>query len=156
MIYLLVGDIRTGKTTSIYNAVIKRDDVGGFLTPDVDGTRMLYDIASRKRYPFQVDFGSSDQTIKVGRFNFLSSAFDKGREIIFDQLNSASVLYLIIDEVGKLELEDQGFHSLVNILMEKKIDKDVILVVRSFLVEEVVNKYQLRNHKIINDINLVL
>lgn len=156
MIYLLTGDIRTGKTTSIYNAAIKRNDVGGFLTPDVGGIRMLYDIASGKRYSFQVDDSITAQTVQVGRFNFLSSAFKKGSEITLSQLTSASIRYLIIDEVGKLELLNKGFHSLVISLIEKKIDKDIILVVRSFLVDEVVNKYQLTNYKIINDINLVL
>lgn len=156
MIYLFTGDIRTGKTTSIYNAVIKRNDVGGFLTPDVDGTRMLYDIASRKSYPFQVDGKATAKTIQVGRFNFLSSAFEQGSKITLGQLSSADIRYLIIDEVGKLELIDEGFHSLVMTLIEKENDKDIILVVRSFLIEEVVNKYQLRKSKIINKINLVL
>jgi nucleoside-triphosphatase len=156
MIYILSGDIRTGKTTSIYQAAIKRNDVGGFLTPDLDGTRILYDLFNRQRYPFQVEKDDLQQVIHVGRFTFLVSTFTLGSQIVLEQATNNAINYIVVDEVGKLELKNEGFHSLVEKLISMDINQDLILVIRSFLVDEIIKKYQLEDFKVIHDINLVL
>ena len=156
MIYLLTGDIRTGKTTSIYLACNKRYDVGGFLTPDEGDKRVIYDIHNKRKYPFQVDHLVEESTIQVGRFTFLLSAFDKGKELIEHQLKNDNIKYIVLDEIGKLELKDQGFHPLVKKLLSINLSQDLIFVVRSFLLEEVIKKYKLNNFKVIDNISQVL
>ena len=156
MIYILSGDIRSGKTTSVYLASLRRTDVGGFLTPDHGDKRVLYDILNKTRYPFQVDNYIEHGVIKVGRFTFLKSAFQAGHDIIISQINRDDLNYIVVDEIGKLELKGKGFHELITMLVSSEINKDLIIIVRSFLLEEVIEKYGFRDFKIIEDINLVL
>ena len=51
--------------------------------------------------------------IIVGRYRFLETAFKKGNEILQDALTNPKLGYIIIDEVGKLELQSRGFHKSV-------------------------------------------
>ena len=156
MIYLFTGDIRSGKTTTIYRAAIHRNDVGGFLTPDSEDGRVLYDLKERIKHPFEVHDYDPNSTIKVGRFIFLKNAFEKGNELIEVHLNDEKIQYIVIDEVGKLELRDEGFHKLVDQLFKKPLNKRLIIVVRSFLFDEVIDKFRLESYEVIHDISQVL
>lgn len=64
------------------------------------------------------------------------------RNMILDLKNP-----IYLDEIGLLELNDQGFHTLLVELI--KSDLDLILVVRLNLLEQVIQKYRFINPKII-------
>ncbi len=156
MIYLFTGDIRSGKTTSIYLACFKRNDIGGFLSPDKGNLRILYDIFNKSHHPFQVDTLNKEETIQIGRFTFLKLAFDTGYDLVLDQLEKDDIKYIIVDEIGKLELKNEGFHKLILMLASKKTNIHLVFVVRSFLLDQVIEKYAFKEYKIIEDINQVL
>lgn len=141
---ILTDDIRTGKTTKLLNWV-RSKNVGGFLTPDVDALRWLFDIAAEKYLPFESET-ASDLTIEVGRFSFYKSAFNYGNELIIKSFNS-DFNYFIIDEFGKLELNEKGFSSgvgeLINYLLKNNDACEYIIIVREFLVEDFLEKYNL-------------
>ncbi len=143
--------IQSGKTTNLLQYIKNNGNTGGFLTPDVDGKRMLYDIAANKYYPFETTTDTSP-TQAIGKFSFLQSTFETGKEII-SQWKKENIF--IIDEVGKLEIEmNMGFEPMI-----KKITDDfksnyyngtLLLVIRDTLFEKAINKYGLKDVKVIN------
>jgi len=141
---VLTDDIRTGKTTKIFNW-IEGKNVGGFLTPDVDGLRKFYDIHSGKYLAFESEIASY-LTVGVGRFNFYKSAFNYGNELIINSINS-EFNYFIIDEFGKLELQNMGFSTGIDELIKYLILNDFageyMIVVREFLVDDFLERYDL-------------
>ena len=70
-IRILSRPVRTGKTSELQAFIKLQDSVAGFLTPDIDGKRMLYDIAEDIFYPFESDENEQSPVLKVGRFCFL-------------------------------------------------------------------------------------
>ncbi len=144
--------VRSCKTTVLFQHIKNTNKVGGFLTPDVDGSRMMYDIGEDKYYPFQKDATDVATTIQIGRFSFLNTTFQKGREIISHCSNQN---LFVIDEVGKLEIEnDAGFEPMISKVIDQfknnEISGNLLLVIRDTLLEKAINKYGLNGVKIID------
>jgi nucleoside-triphosphatase THEP1 len=112
-ILLFSDGIQSGKTATLLNWIKGKNNVCGILTPDVDEIRMLYDITQNKYYPFETDVNEIVQVEVIGRFVFLKSAFDKAIEILKNAI-TLKPEWLIIDEIGKLELVDKGLEPRVN------------------------------------------
>ena len=145
MIYIFTGDIRTGKTQSILALCGNRIDVGGFLSPDEDEGRVILRLRDRHIIPFEVE-ESAAAVIRVGRFNFLEAAFAESANWTMEDAKSEDIRFVVLDELGKLELKDEGYHDLILDLL--KIDwsnKNLILVIRDFLLDELVSKYGLQS-----------
>lgn len=144
-IFLLSGPIRSGKTTKLLNWVAKRNDVGGILTPDLNGLRILIDISQQKQYAFQVN-DEHENVVQIGRFYFSSDAFQTGRNIIARERQSPKS-WLVIDEVGPLELQGQGFEPeisiTVNFLKQQNPAKNLLLVVRQNLLDQVLRHFKI-------------
>ncbi len=139
-VYILTGKIASGKTTGLLAWLGDRDP-GGFATPVVNGKRMLYLLKKKKYLPFEcVDTEAQDVEI-IGRYRFYKEAF-----VAMDEMLQQAILqntpWLIVDEVGPLELKGGGLHdALINLLHQRK--QPVLLVVREGLVEEVCNKFSI-------------
>lgn len=147
--------IQSGKTTALFHYIKNHKHVGGFLTPDVDGRRMLYDIAENTYHPFEITHATHHDAVQqIGKFNFLHTAFEKGKSIL-DQYNNEALI--IIDEVGKLEIEkDIGFEPMVKRIIvdfkTKKFDGILLLVIRNTLLEKAIEKYGLQHATIMVDL----
>lgn len=143
--------MRTGKTSELQAFIKLQDSIAGFLTPDVDGSRMLYDIAADIFFPFQTDETSEMPIVKVGRFSFLQKGFDKGQAILKSAIDKE---WIIIDEVGILEVEQHtGFEPAVTDLINycrENIQTKLILVIRESLLQKAIEKYSLQEAEIIN------
>lgn len=144
--------IQSGKTTELFQYIKNTKNVGGFLTPDIEGKRKFYDIAADKYHLFETLEMDKETTLQIGRFSFLQSTFVTGKEIInrYDKQNT-----FIIDEVGKLEIEmNTGFEPAVkNIINEYKTNShqgNLLLVIRDTLLEKAINKYKLDCVKVID------
>jgi nucleoside-triphosphatase THEP1 len=146
--------IHSGKTTALFQYIQNHHNIGGFLTPDVDGKRMLYDIGQNKYYPFETIETDKNEIQNIGRFNFLQSTFETGRNII-SQYNKQH--FFIIDEVGKLEIEmDKGFEPLIKTIIASfkthNYEGILLLVIRDTLLEKAIAKYDLQSAKIIDNL----
>ncbi len=53
----------------------------------------------------------SDNIVSIGPFHFLKSAFQKANNYLIHSAHEEKCNYLIIDELGKLELKNQGLHE---------------------------------------------
>lgn len=137
--------IRTGKTSELFDYINNNPGKwGGFLTPQTQETDLRYLFALRKNkyFAFQTKRNTPDTTT-VGNFVFLNTAFQKAINVLkFDEKH---LNHFVIDEVGKLELEDRGFEPMFSAWLEnlKKSKKHftILFVVRDTLIEEFLSKY---------------
>lgn len=158
-IYILTGDIRSGKTTALMDWSLKSQDIGGYLTPDKNGVRKLYNIRERSWFPFEVkDPKESDKIIQIGKFRFHEDAFDKMASIIESDIK-AHCQWIAIDEVGKLEVKNKGAHLLVSACIEKvksrSKDINLMLIIRTEILDQAIEKFQLQEAIIISKVDLI-
>ena len=152
-IFIFSRPIRTGKTTELMEWVAGKSNVAGFLTPDVNEARMLYDIEKKTSYKMQLNEADDEESISVGRFLFSKKAFNAAKSI----LANAAVDWLIIDEAGKLEIEqhlglEPELSNIIDSFRKSIRSGNLILVIRDTLVEKAVKKYDLEDARIIHSL----
>jgi nucleoside-triphosphatase THEP1 len=133
-VILLVAPVQTGKTTSLVGWSADRDDVHGILTPVVNGKRMFMDANSRQLFLMEAREGETD-TVAIGKYMFSRQGFEKATEVIRQAMQKDG--WLVIDEIGPLELRGEGFHGIVKEVLQQR-RKKLILVIRD--KEEMVEK----------------
>jgi nucleoside-triphosphatase THEP1 len=141
MIHILTGPTRSHKTTTLRAWVDQRHDCGGFLTPDVDGARHLYHIRQKEFFPLQ-HHTPAPGDLMIGRFAFDPEGFSMGIKWLEEDLRDPVVKHIIIDEVGLLELKGMGWDPWLQVNLPITPHKTLIIVVRSTLLQDVLNKYQ--------------
>ncbi|MCW5519616.1 hypothetical protein J1N09_07190 [Aureitalea sp. L0-47] len=152
MIYILSGDIETGKSTALLDWAKDRQDCYGILSPgNAPGERYFLDISNKREFRMEAGSGEED-AIEVGRFRFLRSAFSKANAIL-KKATDISEGIIIIDELGKLELRDEGLFESAKLAVKKATENemiDLILVVRTSLLDQVVSKYGIDKYTLIS------
>src|SRR5687768_15481644 len=95
-IYILTGEIRSGKTTAIIQWLRGRNDVYGILTPVINGKRFFVDAHTKEQFEME---GSNEKTdiLEIGRFKFSSSSFRKASNILMTNMSNEG--WLVIDEI---------------------------------------------------------
>ncbi|OUS03541.1 hypothetical protein A9Q86_01115 [Flavobacteriales bacterium 33_180_T64] len=159
MIYILSEAIRTGKTTTLLEWTKNRTDVDGVLCPDNEkGKRYFLKIKSKGIFSLEVETENINDIIQVGPFRFLKSAFEKANDFVISLTSNKENRYLIIDELGKLELKNTGLHASAKMIIPQYIlnDKEhLILVVRESLLYEIIAHYDISHYSIIKKEDLV-
>ena len=149
MIYILSGEIRTGKTSALREWASKRNDVDGLLCPDdANGKRFFLELKSKTEFPLEVDTENDKDTISVGPFLFSKASFDRANGFM-KTLVHAENRFIILDELGKLELKDTGLHEAAEFLIPNFMnhnEKHLILVIRDTLLEPTVNHYNMSSY----------
>lgn len=150
--------IHSGKTSALLEWCAKqpKGSVAGILAPDVDGRRQFRDIASAEQWPVQLladcekaaAASSEHGLLTVGRYFFSGSAFRRASDALVTAAG-AKPSWLIIDEVGKLELLEQGFASALQAILAAEVQPaNLLLAVREGLVDEVIAAFNLRKFDI--------
>ena len=154
-IILFSREIRSGKTSEIQRFVKGEFNVGGILMPDIKGLRQILDIRTGQQRQIQVE-ELKPNSIQIGKFYFDPIYFNWANECISHELNLIPDL-LIIDEVGKLELKDLGLHTSVSKAIETynitDSSKQLLLVVRDSLLNEVVEYFNLKQYEVISNLD---
>ena len=144
MIYILTGEIRSGKTSALLKWCKNRNDVDGVLCPDnAEGKRYFLEVKSKNEFEFETEL-DTEAIIEIGNFKFLKSAFEKANTYLLAVASENESQYLIIDELGKLELKKEGLHLSAERLIpnyETNENKHLILVVRDYLLDAVLEHY---------------
>ena len=152
MIFILTGPIRSGKTTALLHWCKDRVDADGLLCPDNEvGKRYFFKIKTKEEFEFEVET-EIEEIIQIGNFKFLKSAFEKANDYLISIALKTENKYIIIDEIGKLELKNEGLHpSAKKIIPEFEFNKSehLILVVRDYLMEDVLIKYNISQYRTI-------
>jgi nucleoside-triphosphatase len=144
-IYILTGAIQTGKTTALLNWSDRKKNVSGILTPVINGKRFFMDVSTKEQ--FEMEAAEDEKEIlSTGRFNFSRAAFEKAIQTI--RQSSDRPGWLIIDEIGPLELKKEGFYTVIKDLL-KNHSAQLLFVVREGLPEKVVLLFELKRFQVI-------
>ena len=85
--------------------------------------------------------------IEGGPYSFNPEAIRMGEKII--ATISANCQLIILDEIGKLELNEKIWHRLLTGLVHKN-NCNLLLVIREEFVQQVIEKYRIHNVNILN------
>jgi nucleoside-triphosphatase THEP1 len=126
----------------------------GVLMPDVNGKRKIYSLALDKYFDVQADEPTKTSTITVGKFHFKKAIFKEIREILLLEAKLLKPKWLIIDEIGGLEMQQgQGFEPAVSQLIADyqhgEAHGKLLLVVRASLLKTAIKHYGLEGATII-------
>ncbi|MEY2924029.1 MAG: hypothetical protein RLZZ337_569 [Bacteroidota bacterium] len=153
MIYILAGDIRTGKTSALLEWKDTWDNVKGVLCPEnKEGKRMLLDLDSQQQFPFEVD-EPGEKTVSVGKFHFAQPSFDLANYLLMKAFEDQDYDFLVLDELGKLEMEDKGIHPAVSHIFANYVpdeDRNIMAVIRTSLVKDIIAKYKIKDFTIVS------
>lgn len=147
-IIILTGEIRSGKTTILLNWANERNEVAGILTPVKEGRRFFYSIPDKTSYTMEA--GDDEDYLEVGNFKFSTEQFSKTNETVSKWLDAPYWKWLIIDEIGPLELKQQkGFWQSFNKILNGTFSATIIIVVRQSLSETVRNMFKERGYEVL-------
>jgi nucleoside-triphosphatase THEP1 len=135
-IILLTGPVQTGKTTLLYNWVKTKSAVAGVLTPIKDGSRFFYTPHNESWLPMEAN--DDEDKLLVGRFVFSKQNFESISNQLLLWLQQPQWQYIIIDEIGPLELKQQlGFYKVLQQAAAANFTATLIIVVRENLLTAV-------------------
>jgi len=152
-VIIITGSLAEGKTSFAKKLaeILTRNNfqVDGILTERVmvnEETRGydLVGIKSKKRVAF-LRINRNDGLEKIGRYSIFPAAIGLGNKILSSK--SADTI-TVIDEVGRLELENKGWAPCLSGLLTNK-DGIIILTVRNEFLDEVIKKWGIMNSHII-------
>lgn len=140
-IFLLTGPINSGKSTRLFHWSQKQNNIAGIICLRDSGKRELYSVLSNSFQEFEVD-DEIRQVLKIGKFKFLSESFEWA-ELELQKSIDLNPDWIVIDEVGPLELTGKGFDDAIKKLTSNhSLNKtNLILVVRDTLVDKVIKYY---------------
>src|SRR5688500_952260 len=118
-IYLVTGPVHSGKTTRLAEWCAARTDVGGVLQPEVDSQGYFENIQTKRRIPLDAQPTDKEKKVyTIGRFRFLISAFAWANDCLVEAPENPAMKWLIIDEIGPLELQGLGLHAALERILE--------------------------------------
>lgn len=149
-IFILSGPVQTGKTTRLLNWVQNQDSVDGIIAPVIDDKRHLLHLSSGLQKQLEASANEPDNKIvKIGKFRFNTDVFSWACNRLNESISS-SPLWLIIDEIGPLELSGKGLApALTRVLNHPDKIGNLILVIREQLVEQVTDHFQLNRFAVV-------
>lgn len=141
--------VRSGKTTNLFRWLANQKNVGGILQPVIDDKRFFYSIVDKTLIQLEIKIDQADklkenELIKMGKYIFLRSGFDKAKEILLRDFEKNFDL-LIIDEIGPLELNNSGLEPVISKIINGKeyFTGNILLVVRANILNNVLKHYNL-------------
>jgi nucleoside-triphosphatase THEP1 len=149
MILILTGPTRSHKTTTLFRWANERNDCGGILTPDHRGLRVLYNVKEKKSIPFEKPENNFASDILVGQFVFDAGSFNVAAQWLDEHLSDPDLRYVMLDEIGSLELSGRGWNDWLKNSIKKIGNKTLILVVRRSLLDEVIERYHLQEVSVV-------
>ena len=146
--------IHSGKSTSLLNFTNQHKDVSGILMPVVNGKKSFYDITHNTYFEAEVCDTESfySKTQIIGKYCFIDAAFKKANEIIIEAFQNDKS-FIIIDEIGKLELRNEGLNASLQFILQSSSPKknlSLLLVVRDRLLDEVIQFFQIKHYHVIH------
>lgn len=144
-ILILTGPVKTGKTTRLLNWLSDKENVHGIATPIVENKRVFYDLFEKKYFPMEAG-SDENEILTIGKYVFSKNGFKKAEGVIEKGMQNS--LYLVIDEIGPLELKGEGFCGVLEkVLKVEKRDFILVLVVRDRVLSEVLNFFEIDRYQ---------
>ena len=112
---------------------------------DANGKRYFLKLKNKTIFKLVAEAEAETESIvAIGNFKFLRSAFNEANDYLILEASKTEPKYLIIDEIGKLELKNEGLHVSTKALISQFKSNDnthLILVVRDYLLDAVLEHY---------------
>ena len=142
-IHILTGKIQTGKTTRLFNFANSHKSIDGILAPIIENKRWLYHISTKTLKEHQVN-QSGEETIEVGKYSFIKDSFEWANQKLIKGIELEPE-WLIIDELGKLELRKEGLHNSAQYIIDHRTKNStkIILVIRDYILEQNLGFYNI-------------
>jgi nucleoside-triphosphatase THEP1 len=155
-VFFLTGAIGQGKTTQVQKIikVLKERNVsvGGIYAPKVTENNNtigydVVDIVSGKR---EIFLRKTEDSLfsKIGKYSIYSKGLQLGQSALSVRNNNNNLI-IIIDEVGNLELEGEGWAGSIEDLLIAS-DSHLLLVVRDSFIEKVIERWNLKPYLVTN------
>jgi nucleoside-triphosphatase THEP1 len=155
-VFIITGPAGEGKTTCVRKlaALLKENNipVGGILSDKVrsDSGIIGYNIVNIETGETE-DFLRLDEdrgTEKIGRYTICRAGLKTGNNILNSLLSEERKL-VIIDEVGRLELNNRGWSDSVSNLLQNS-GNNILITVRDTFMVGIINKWELKEAVILN------
>jgi nucleoside-triphosphatase THEP1 len=144
---ILTGQVHSGKTTKLMQWAASKKNIDGILQPVIDEKRFIYHIGSRTLKILETAENiSENELIIIGKYKFRKSVFDWSQNILVDCLDR-NLDWIIIDEIGPLELEGKGLEPVISKIFNQinKLSENLLCVVRDSILEKFVEHYRLES-----------
>lgn len=149
-INILSAPIHSGKSTALKHFILQNGNCCGILCPDINNFRCLENIETGNIMPFQKLVHDGDNDILVGHYIFSHHGFETAKNIL-KNIPIDTQKWIIIDEIGKLELNGGGlepaFGKLLKAIQEYQLN--CIIVVRDYLLEQAIKHYDIKQYKLL-------
>ncbi|MBA3648275.1 MAG: hypothetical protein H0W62_06960 [Chitinophagales bacterium] len=150
-IWILSGPVQSGKTTRLLMWLHNKKNVWGILTPVINGQRFFMDASNKEIFAMEAIQGETD-VIAVGKYIFSKDAFVMAEKVLQNSIHKKG--YLIVDEIGKLEIRGEGFcNVLFEILNHAGQELRLILVIREELLDAVLQFWNINKYQNFNELN---
>lgn len=117
-----------------------RIDVHGILTPvGEDGKRFFYDLQSKAQWPMEAEAGETE-ILSIGKFVFSAKAFQRAIELLRSAMNADG--WLVIDEIGPMELKGEGFAGVLGEILSGRKGK-LVVVMREGIIKDICISFQI-------------
>ena len=154
MVYIITGDIDQGKTSLAYSIFKSNKQGTGFLSLKMYTNNkfigyQIFDLVENVRQPLAYIKTAVPDDLAI-EFEFSGFAFTRpGFEMASNIVNRAieeNKSPIFIDEIGPIELfQKRGFYHLFEKLLRS--ESDIIVVVRNFLLQQLIETYNIKNYK---------
>ena len=150
-IIIFSAPVHSGKTTALINWCSGKKNVGGILMPDIDDLRKFINIETKEVFDAECKFPqqTNKTLVSIGPYHFYEDAFSKANNILMNVF--PLLTHIIIDEIGKLELQHKGLYEGTMHLLNTTT-QNIILVVRDSLVNDVITAFNLTNYLLTTDV----
>ena len=149
-IYYYSGPVHAGKTTRLIQWVNQQKNVDGILAPIIDGYRYLQVIGKGESRQIELDSGSVlQEVVTIGQYTFSENVFSWARKQLLEVFSN-NPEWLIIDEIGPLELRNQGLEPAVTEILRSSTSSNsirILLVIRERILSEVLQHYKIETSK---------
>lgn len=154
-IFIVTGSVGEGKTTRIREIVEalrnQNISISGILSPRImeNGTTIGYDIldiATNERAAF-LRKAEDEKLPQVGSYHILTEGIKTGCKALRHSHENNQLV--VVDEVGKLELNNKGWADDLNHLLNGS-GHNLILSVRDRFMEEIIDRWDLQDYTIMH------
>ena len=146
-IQILTGPVHSGKTTKLMQWAAVQKNIDGIFQPVIDGKRFIYHIGSRTLKILEAEGTLSEhELIIIGKYKFRQSVFDWAQNILLNCMDK-KLDWLIIDEIGPLELGGKGLEPAISKIINQidELNGNLLCVIRDSILEEFINHFKLQS-----------
>jgi nucleoside-triphosphatase THEP1 len=140
---LVTGPTHSGKTGRLLDWAEGRREVVGIAAPDGPAGRRMVDLASGDHVEMEQP-APNEAVVAIGPYTFRRAAFDWAYERLLAAAVDPEAQYLVIDEIGPLELRGEALAPALDALLARPRLPELVVIVRDSLLDEVAARFGLR------------